>query len=223
MGRVPLLHRYYQGATTSCRSSRRTSFPSLGGTADGRLQFRFHRRQATNACRPEHIGHPVRPHIPGLRAETTGSPTFLGNPHCAYALLVDPGRTDHTRPFSVRRHGPRSDHDEGSRGNVSRGSITQPGHSLSTLRRMDYSTTTQDSLPAAGQALPDGLSTRRVPTKGFRANLLHGSFSFPKPRGAKRVTLQQPSEVWPGVTNSCGRLVDANTLPIRWNRSGQPG
>ena len=26
----------------------------------------------------------------------------------------------------------------------------------------------QDSLPAAGQALPDGLSTRKVPTKGFR-------------------------------------------------------
>ena len=27
---------------------------------------------------------------------------------------------------------------------------------------------TQDSLPAAGQALPDGLSTRRVPLKGFK-------------------------------------------------------
>jgi len=23
--------------------------------------------------------------------ETTGSPTFLGNPHCAFALLFDPG------------------------------------------------------------------------------------------------------------------------------------
>jgi hypothetical protein len=27
--------------------------------------------------------------------------------------------------------------------------------------------TTQDSLPAAGPALPDGIRTRRVPTKGF--------------------------------------------------------
>jgi hypothetical protein len=27
--------------------------------------------------------------------------------------------------------------------------------------------TTQDSLPAAGPALPDGIPTRRVPTKGF--------------------------------------------------------
>ena len=32
-GRVPRLHRYYQGAPTSCRPSRRTSFSSFGGTA----------------------------------------------------------------------------------------------------------------------------------------------------------------------------------------------
>ena len=32
---------------------------------------------------------------------------------------------------------------------------------------------TQNSLPAAGQALPGGLSTRRVPTKGFKAVSLH--------------------------------------------------
>jgi len=31
--RVPLLHRYYQSATTSCRPSRRASLPSLGGTS----------------------------------------------------------------------------------------------------------------------------------------------------------------------------------------------
>ncbi len=33
--------------------------------------------------------------------------------------------------------------------------------------------TTQDSLPAAGQALPDGVFTRRVPTKSFRVVSLH--------------------------------------------------
>src|SRR6516165_12551727 len=32
-GRVPLLQRYYQGAMTSCRPSRRTSSPSFGGTS----------------------------------------------------------------------------------------------------------------------------------------------------------------------------------------------
>ena len=31
--RVPLLQRYYQSATTSCRPSRRTSLPSFGGTS----------------------------------------------------------------------------------------------------------------------------------------------------------------------------------------------
>jgi len=38
---------------------------------------------------------------------------------------------------------------------------------------------TQDSLPVAGQALPDGLSTRKVPMKGFKfASYI--SSSFPK-------------------------------------------
>jgi hypothetical protein len=32
---------------------------------------------------------------------------------------------------------------------------------------------TQDSLPAAGQALPDGTFAREVPTKGFKVVLLH--------------------------------------------------
>ena len=29
----------------------------------------------------------------------TGPPTLLGNPHCAYAPLFDPGRTVHIRPI----------------------------------------------------------------------------------------------------------------------------
>jgi len=62
---------------------------------------------------------------------------------------------------------------------VFRRSIAWLSDSLSTLRRVGYPTTTQDSLPAAGQALPDGLSTRRIPTKGFRfASYI--SSSFPK-------------------------------------------
>ena len=39
--------------------------------------------------------------------------------------------------------------------------------------------TTQDSLPVAGQALLDGLSTRKVPMKGFRA-AIYISSSFPR-------------------------------------------
>jgi len=54
-----------------------------------------------------------------------------------------------------------------------RSSIAWLSDSLSTLRRTGHPATTQDSLPAAGQALPDGLSTRKVPTKGFKVVSLH--------------------------------------------------
>ena len=90
LGRVPRLQRYYQGATTSCRPSRRTSLPSLGGTM-GTLAVSLPRRASVAAVGPG-VGHPVSP--AGIASmETTGSPTFLGNP-CAYALLFDPGRID---------------------------------------------------------------------------------------------------------------------------------
>jgi len=42
---VPPLRWYYQGTATSCRPSRRASFPSLGGTT-GTRRFRSHRRGA---------------------------------------------------------------------------------------------------------------------------------------------------------------------------------
>ena len=39
--------------------------------------------------------------------------------------------------------------------------------------------TTQDSLPVAGQALLDGIPTRKVPMKGFKF-VVYISFPFPK-------------------------------------------
>ena len=62
---------------------------------------------------------------------------------------------------------------------VFRSSIAWLSDSLSTLRSAGCPATTQDSLPAAGQALPDGLSTRKVPMKGFRV-ASYISSSFPK-------------------------------------------
>ena len=47
---------------------------------------------------------------------------------------------------------------------------------------------TQDSLPVAGQALLDGVLTRKVPLKGFRA-VDYISFSFPKLAWRKRCNL----------------------------------
>ncbi len=47
-GPVPRLHQYYEGATTSCRPSHRTSLPSFGGTSVALVSLlldgRAHRR-----------------------------------------------------------------------------------------------------------------------------------------------------------------------------------
>ena len=59
-----------------------------------------------------------------------------------------------------------------------------PAKGLSTLNSMAFGLAvyasqrgsprpTQNSLPAAGQALPDGLLTRKVPMKGFKSVSLH--------------------------------------------------
>ncbi len=111
LGRVPRLQRYYQHATTSCRPSRRTSFS---------FAWRYHgntRSFAPGAVECYGVGPGVGNPVPptGIASvETTGSPMFLGNPHCAFALLSDPGgRT--CQAITTRPRGPRSDHDEGSR------------------------------------------------------------------------------------------------------------
>jgi hypothetical protein len=62
---------------------------------------------------------------------------------------------------------------------VFRRSIAWLSDWLSTLRRAGYPSSTQDSLPAAGQALPDGRSTRKVPLKGFRAASFTSRPPFP--------------------------------------------
>jgi hypothetical protein len=51
---------------------------------------------------------------------------------------------------------------------VFRRSIGWLSDSLPTLRSAGYPRPTQDSLPAVGQTLLDGLSTRRVPMRGFK-------------------------------------------------------
>jgi hypothetical protein len=62
---------------------------------------------------------------------------------------------------------------------VFRSSIAWLSDSLSTLRSAGYPHTTPDSLPAASQALLDGISTRKVPLKGFKG-VDYISSPFPK-------------------------------------------
>jgi hypothetical protein len=115
----------------------------------------------------------------GLSMETSGSLRFPGNPdgHCPCSStpagsgrLSGPWVSCLTRPpLMSRTRAPYVFN--------FRGSITRPSTWLSTLRRMGCPTTTQDSLLAAGPALPGGIRTRKVSTKGFRFRV---SFSFPE-------------------------------------------
>ena len=82
-GTVRQLRRYYQGAMTSCRPSRRTSLPSLGGTSAFTRSF----RSSADECAAE--AWSWSPGISGrdVAEETTGSPKFLGNPDCPFAMF----------------------------------------------------------------------------------------------------------------------------------------
>ena len=76
---------------------------------------------------------------------------------------------------------------------VFRSSIAWLSDSLFTLRGVSYLSTTQDSLPVAGQALLDGIHTRKVPVKGFKV-VSYISFPFPKLRLAQLHHLQRLRE-----------------------------
>jgi hypothetical protein len=175
LGAVRQLHRYCQDAMTSCRSFRRASLPSLGGTS---ACTRFFAPRRTSAPPRPGVGNPVSP-TGNIAEETTGSPKFLENPDCPFAHVqstpVGLLTPDHcgaaTWPLVCEKQRlPRK---------VFRRSIAWLSDWLSTLRGVSHPNPTQDSLPAAGQALPDGLYTRKVPTKGFKV-LPYISFSFPK-------------------------------------------
>ena len=60
-------------------------------------------------------------------------------------------------------------------------------------------TATQDSLPVAGQALPDGLSTRRIPTKGFK---VVPYISSPSPKLCLAQSLHLSIFVWERPTSA---------------------
>ena len=114
-----------------------------------------------------------------LPVETTGSPKFLGNPHCFFARFYDSGGTacppchDGAAawpPLEERRRLPHWDF---------RSSMAWLQSSLSTLRRLGHPSATQDSLPGAGQALLGGLAYPQGFDERFRA--AHGiSASFPE-------------------------------------------
>jgi hypothetical protein len=180
-GTVRQLHRYYQDAMTSCRPSRRASLPSLGGTSACTRCFRSSADECTAEARSCSPGISSREYCRGNdRISQVPGESQLSVCTCS----VDSGgiaASDHydvaTWPLmSERQRLPQL---------AFRSSIAWLSDWLSTLRRPGYPDTTQDSLPAVGQTLPDGLSTRRIPSKGFRVDIYISS-SFAKLLGAIR-------------------------------------
>ncbi len=76
-----------------------------------------------------------------------------GGPHYVRAVLSDPGRTSALGHYRASVLSCALYTASTPAKAIFRGSITRPAHSLSTLRRVDCSTATQDSLPVGWPAL----------------------------------------------------------------------
>ncbi len=124
---------------------------------------------------------------PGFTGETTGSPSFLGNLQCAFALLSDPGRINAPDRYSAptwpplcpqRRLPPctfeAQSHSFGTHCLRFAGRVTPtPRKTRFRLRVRHYRT---------------GLITRKVPPKGFKLTSCSSS-SFPKLSWRKDILL----------------------------------
>jgi len=112
----------------------------------------------------------LRPGI--MRVETSGPPKFPWSLLCPFAHVhaTPAGRAflticeTHVLPPLIQLRGLRRQY--------CRGSIAWLSNSLSTLRGAGCPYPTQDSLPAAGQALPDRTFTRKGSAERFQSQLL---------------------------------------------------
>ena len=167
----PSLHRLlrgefagFHGTMARCDSLppfRRASLPSLGDTRRCVGGFAPVRPERPTAGQ----GFVCRSPLPAMSAwRRSGYPKFLENLDCLFAMFIDAGRTADTRPVRCR--------------SVAPGMCTAkaPAKGLSTLPSMAFRLavyasprrlpcSTQDSLPVAGQALPDGLLPARFQRK----------------------------------------------------------
>ncbi len=124
------------------------------------------------------VGHPVSP--AGSRRGNDRTSQVPGEPQLSVCTCSsDAGRTARTRPVHSAAAWPSVYEQRRLPRKVFRRSIAWLSDSLCTLRSAGYPRPTQHSLPAAGQALPDGLSTRRIPMKGFRSD---SYISSPSPK-----------------------------------------
>jgi hypothetical protein len=148
---VPLLRRYYGVLRRPASLSPR--FVAFAWRYHAlRLSFRSHRPRTPTAGRGFTIRSPWPDCYAWRRSRTSQVP---GEPSCPYALFFDPGRTTRIRPIRCAGTAPVMSTTKAPTITFFRGSIARPWDSLSTLRELGRPSATQDSLPAAGHALPD--------------------------------------------------------------------
>jgi len=169
-GPVPRLQRYYQDATTSCRPSRRTSLPSLGGTL-GTPHLRSGQPETSQPTDQECFGC-GHPHHRAIRWRRQDLPSSRGTPIARLPCSLTPvGRSSQT--YAGRPYSPRFRYDEGA--NII---------ALSRLYSMAFELAVyaspcgsphpaQDSLPGAGQAFLDGLAYPQGSFERFQSYILH--------------------------------------------------
>ena len=162
-GSVPPLQRYYSvlrlpAAHPAALRCLRLAVPRVGSL--------FAPRRGEPACLGLGFGHPVS--RPGIWRGDGRASQVPGHPPCAHAPLSDPGGT--SVPGQSRHVGTAFHCDDSLGFHASsfyRGSITQPGRSLCTLRSAGYPNPTQHSVPAGGQPLPGGTGYPPGCTEGF--------------------------------------------------------
>jgi len=162
--RVPRFPRYYQGAMTSCRPFRRASLPSLSDTTCS-ARVSPARGRALPRDESPGVGHPVPP-AGNWSVETTGSPTFLGNPTVLLPCSPTPAGPTH-QALAMRRRGPRSVHGEGSHKTAFEAQSHGFGTGCLRFAGRVAPTPRKTRFRLLAKLFRAGFTTRRVPTKGF--------------------------------------------------------
>jgi len=158
-----------------------------------------------------------------LAEEATGSRKFLGNPDCPFAHVQSTPAGLRSPDHCGGAAWPLGSQKQGLPRKVFRRSIAWLSDWLSPLRGAGYPRPAPDSLPAAGQALPGGLSTRRVPLKGFRGRFPTSHPPFPSflPQS------DRPKHPGPNFAARCPqfarhpRLVNFYTSRVRGKQAGR--
>ena len=153
--------------------------PSFGDTTGGPRSIRS-RRAGCSSTGLELVTRWLRP---GFTCGDGRISHVPGEPRLCLCPALRPRRTDRVRPLRRDGAAPILTTRKATAMNF-RGSITRLWHWLSTLCRVGPPTATQDSLPAAGPALPDGLGYPQGSHERFSMCVTFDS-PFPSFHGAR--------------------------------------